>query len=228
LILRMMSKAPESRPSLREIRTVLDATRDPSAAPSFDEVTADDPITRITSADLRLPPAITRPPRFRLTGRLLGSAIAVAVVAVSAFGLIALRAQPAASITVRPRKPAANLPPIPTAVESLPQPGTVAVAVDVPNARIVVDGKLVGESVTYARVLVERPGRHEIEVSAPGKRTFRTSVEVGEGATVEVEADLDARVASERPARKTARARPAKAAPATGDQLILDPYRRKP
>jgi hypothetical protein len=234
LIVRMMSKSAAARPTLPEVRAALAQVRNPSThavgAPGSD----DGPTEQDSMSDLPVPPALIAPRgRWRATGLFFGAGMLVAVLAVTVFGLIALRAQPAPTVTVRPRKPPPALPPLTAAVESLPRPGTLAISVDVPDARISVDGRVAGESVRHARVLVEQPGHHDIEVSAAGRPTFRTRVQVGEGATVDVAARLGVPApGTDAPSRRAPRSpAPPSSAPApapSGDELILDPYRRKP
>ena len=63
--------------------------------------------------------------------------------------------------------------------------GTVVVRVDATNARIELDGQLVAQSASGARVRVGA-GEHALTVTAPGRRLYAGRVNVASGATVEL------------------------------------------
>ncbi|MCA1662938.1 MAG: PEGA domain-containing protein, partial [Myxococcales bacterium] len=67
--------------------------------------------------------------------------------------------------------------------------GTLVVHVDIGNARIELDGALVAQSASGARVRVE-PGEHTLLVAAPGRHRWATRVSIATGATVDVPVHL--------------------------------------
>jgi len=69
-------------------------------------------------------------------------------------------------------------------------PGTLVVRANVADARIEVDGRVVAAAAASARVALEKPGRHTVAVSAPGRDRFETSIEVEAGDKVELPVQL--------------------------------------
>jgi hypothetical protein len=63
------------------------------------------------------------------------------------------------------------------------------VHVDAPDARIEVDGRMIAQSASGARVRVEA-GEHAVSVAAPGRRPYRSHIAVGAEATVDVPVHL--------------------------------------
>jgi hypothetical protein len=89
--------------------------------------------------------------------------------------------------------------------------GTVLVHVDAPDARIEVDGRLIAQSASGARVRVEA-GEHAVEVTAPGRHLYRSHIAVGADATVDVPVRLVKLGAPLRPAARPLPAHPGAAA----------------
>ena len=67
--------------------------------------------------------------------------------------------------------------------------GTLVVHVDAVNARIELDGSLVAQSASGARLRVDA-GDHAVSVSAPGRHQYAGRFTVGRGATVELAVHL--------------------------------------
>jgi eukaryotic-like serine/threonine-protein kinase len=64
----------------------------------------------------------------------------------------------------------------------------LTIELDVAAAQIWLDGTLVGDGVRRARLAVDRPGKHVLEVAAPRRRPYRREIVVAAGA------DLDLRI----------------------------------
>jgi hypothetical protein len=78
--------------------------------------------------------------------------------------------------------------PVP-ATPAVDDEGTVVVRVDAANARIELDGQLIAQSASGARLRVE-PGEHALGVSAPGRHRYLGRVNVTTGGTVELPVHL--------------------------------------
>jgi hypothetical protein len=84
------------------------------------------------------------------------------------------------------------------------RPGTLAIAVNVPDATVEVGGQTIKAKGGRASVSLP-PGDYELVVSAPGRKTSSKSVTVGEAARVDASVHLDrgasagAKVAAPRP-----------------------------
>ena len=95
--------------------------------------------------------------------------------------------------------------PVP-ATPAVDNEGTVVVRVDVADARIELDGELIAESASGARLRVD-PGEHALAVTAPGRRRYVAHVNVTTGAKVELAVHL------RRDSEPLAAATPSKPAP---------------
>ena len=220
LLGRMLAKQPELRPSPREIREVVHELRQMVSAPVPVLMAMPTPAhtpaplpTPLPAPPAPLPtpvphivhaaaPAQSVPPerpervvdkRLVAAGVLAAAAVLVAVLTVLFAGgrdtpTPAVAAEPVAPMQVEPAAPAAVDPPPPP---TPPPPTALSIAVDAPEAIIVVDGRIVGDSVKKLNLVLDEPGRHDVEVTAPGRRPFRKSVTVPEGQTISVQASLD-------------------------------------
>jgi len=133
--------------------------------------------------------------------------------------------EPAAPPAGRSAPAAAAAPPLAQPARPVPQ-GTIVVRVNAVDARIEIDGQVVAEAASSARLAVDATGSHEVVVSAPHRERVRKSVKVGPGATVEVPIKL-------------ARGSGGKTAPAPGpteappskttedDDAPMDPFHKK-
>jgi hypothetical protein len=82
---------------------------------------------------------------------------------------------------------------IPEIYERVSRPGRILVSANVDGAEVVIDDVLIGvyrgDDVTLSNVT---PGRHQLVVSAAGYFDWTRVVNVAEGATMQIEADLEA------------------------------------
>jgi hypothetical protein len=126
-----------------------------------------------------------------------------------------------------------KLPPMPP----LPTPTGLSITVDADEAIIVVDGRIVGDSLKRLNLVLDEPGRHEVEITAPGRLPFRKTVTVDAGTTLPIRAELapeggrdssftrrPKRIESSRPVRRSAPAEEGPGARVTRDR----PTRRSP
>jgi len=92
-------------------------------------------------------------------------------------------AQPLSQAATAP-SPAKTELPAPT-TPAVANEGTLVVRVDAANARIELDGSLVAQSASGARLRVGA-GEHELVVTAPGRRRYATRIGVASASTVEL------------------------------------------
>jgi tRNA A-37 threonylcarbamoyl transferase component Bud32 len=209
LILGLLAKEAEARPSLAEARRTIEELQqlEPSAAPIG---------TGTVLAGHGLDPASVR--------RAIVAGAAVILVLSLALAWYAARA-PEIGPAPRP-EPAAPAPmPPPVAAPLVEASGSIIVKVDALDARIEVDGRVVAESADTATVHVNPPGRHTVFVTAPGRVAFQRIVTVGAGATVEVAVrlDPDPEVAPPPP-----RPKPKPRVPSLGGDGTVDPFKLPP
>jgi serine/threonine protein kinase len=138
------------------------------------------------------------PARRRRSLTLLGSSAMLIVVIVAGFAVLrsaASRPVPAAAITPTPAVTAeSTAKPEPTAPAPAPAPtpspaatsARLGVELDVAAAKIFLDGALVGDGVRRARLVVDRPGRHTLEVLAPRRKPYHRAITVPAGADLEL------------------------------------------
>jgi hypothetical protein len=216
LLLEMLDKDPEQRPTLARVRETLESLRTATATPLPEPAVS--PVGPITTP--RVQPLPLRRKRNWVW-------LAAGLVAAAAVGALMMRRTPA---------PAAA-PPVAAPQPAQPQPeptpppppparaGTILVRADVSDARIEVDGRVVAEAADSARVEVPRAGEHEVVATAPGRPPFRKTVTVGDGAEVIVSARL--RPPSKRHTEPAA-APAAPATPAKDDDVdIVNPFEKK-
>ena len=228
LLLRMLNKTPARRPSPAEVRESIKELR--GTPPPFDwDSMAPSPGRLVEPSPSQPPgPSPSQPPQpARSTldvdplpsprrGRTLWVALGLAVVggggalyATGAWKPAPARpaiAQPLSHPTTAASPSKTELPaPATPAVDS---EGTLVVHVDIGNARIELDGALVAQSASGARVRVEA-GEHALSVTAPGRHRWATRVSIATGATVDVPVHLHH---DSEPAPTTASAAPPPAA----------------
>jgi len=104
---------------------------------------------------------------------------------------------------------------------------TLVVRVDAANARIELDGQLIAQSASGARLRVE-PGEHTLSVTAPGRHRYVGRVGVATGATVESTVHLRHDSEPAPPATAVAatpKPEPKKPAPKRNDpDYLVDPF----
>jgi serine/threonine protein kinase len=117
----------------------------------------------------------------------------VVVVAISA-AFVLIRA--AAPVPVAPPpvviRPTAPVPAAAPAVASPPPvvPATITITTNVPDARILFDSKLIAAAARSARLESVSLGDHVVEVSAPGRKTWKKTFTADAGVQLEVPVDL--------------------------------------
>jgi tRNA A-37 threonylcarbamoyl transferase component Bud32 len=166
--------------------------------------------------------AATRPPRRRPL-YLAGAGLVLAAV-----GAAAWLGRPA------PQKVTAMAAPPPSAPIAAPAPapaappGLLVVRLKAGDGRIELDGNLLAEAASGARISVDATREHLLHVSAPGYRPYQKRIMVGPGAIVETDVTLaKAAAAAPATARRPAppRAIPAAPAPPADEEVAIDPYR---
>jgi serine/threonine-protein kinase len=244
MLVGMLEKEPEKRPSLMLIRECLADVREhfvrregdsgphstllygeppptPRTAPLAPTPT---PVPEASAApvatDFDLTPAGRGRSRWLLVGMLAGAAALTAILFTrSASQQPAAAPAPAAPAVVAAPPPAPTAAPAPTE-PAAPAPAIVLINVNVDDARIELDGKVVAESARNARVEVPSGGSHDIVVSAPGRKTFKKNFSASSGVTLEVPVTL-------RSASSASPSRPAKSKPAKKSEdgfHMLDPF----
>jgi len=148
--------------------------------------------------------ACARPARaaqIRRPARRRGAVALLAGAAVGTAGYLALRGMSAEPQTKKApararvvEAPVADAsPPAPAASPAPPDaaPGAaIDISVDADDARIELDGAVVGAAVRRLRVPVDGPGAHRLVVSAPGRERFERLVQVAAGATAAIDVAL--------------------------------------
>jgi len=206
LLLQMLAKEAQDRPSPARVRATLASFCAVTSAPHVATIFA--PIGRL---------------RIRRRG----------IVALAATGLVVLAA--AAVLLGRAdhsaeSPPEAAAPPPPAAVVQPPPPpppaeppvvlvpaGTLSIAIDAPDAQIVVDDRIVARAADRATVAID-PGDHAIEVTAPGRIPYRGSATVRSGETEQLTVTLPPQAPTK---RHRSRHRPRRAADAAADTTTL-------
>jgi tRNA A-37 threonylcarbamoyl transferase component Bud32 len=204
LLLAMMAKEAQQRPSLLEIRATLGGLR-MSAQSGF-------PVLTQTLTGMEAVPAPRSP------GRLW------AIVAGGVTALLVI-------IGVAELRPHGKQPAIAAAPPALPNPppptrGTLVVHADASDARVAIDGKIAAAQAGEARLDVEA-GSHDVDVEAPGRRAWHGSIAVTAGAITSLPVALARQPAANPPGR--VRHKPAAAskhATPKRDDYLIDPYGR--
>ncbi|HEX6838159.1 MAG TPA: protein kinase [Polyangia bacterium] len=255
LLLRMLHKSAAKRPTPAEVRAAIHELR--GTPPPFDwDSMAPSPGRLVEPASSSAPgaatPSASQPgaphaPRSTLDvdplpapGRRRTLWIALGLAAVGC-GAAMLTALPWRTSPAQPERPTIGQPlshsetassraktelPAPTA-PAVDDEGTLVVRVDAANARIELDGQLIAQSASGARLRVE-PGEHALAVTAPGRRRYSGRVAVATGATIEVPIRLHRDSEPAPPAVTTAAApkpEPKKPAPKRNDpDYLVDPF----
>ncbi len=157
----------------------------------------------------------------------LGLAVAAVVVQRTNHDQRATMAAPPVSAMVAPAPHA----PSPPAVTPAPTSGTLVVRVDDDRAHIELDGAVIAEAASGARLEVDSRREHRLRVTAPGRRDFAAAVRVGAGAIVDKSVTL-ARVDKRRPppapapteATTATTMKTPPAPPADDPNAAIDPY----
>jgi hypothetical protein len=168
--------------------------------------------------------AATRPPRRRPL-YLAGAGLVLATVGAAAWlGRPAPQKMTAMAAPPPPtRAPIAAPVPAPAA-----HSGLLVVRLKAGDGRIELDGNLLAEAASGARISVDAAREHLLRVSAPGYRPYQKRITVGPGAIVETDVALaKAAAATPATARRPAppRATPAAPAPPGDEEVAIDPYR---
>ena len=217
MIMQMLAKRPDERPALPVIRAAMTKLR---------------PLLSVT-ARTRLPPEPTpqRPQpvvdttepvdRSRLPKQVMWGVFAGVGVAASLAIVLAGRGKPPPAIAAPPPPRVEPLP----VVQALATPSVIEVTSNVAHSRFELDGKLIADSAPEARITADA-GAHTLVVSAAGRRPFRNTVELTNGATIQVAAKLT-RAAPSEPTPPAPRA-PSKSAtkPAQAKPGWVDPFAR--
>ena len=199
LLLAMLHKSPARRPSPEEVRAALHELRGTPApidwdtmAPSPGRLTAPSgsssqpgvPEAARSTLDVAPLPSL----RSRRT-RWLALGVGLFGCGAALFGSLLWRSQQRPKIEQPLSQPAtvASSPrtelPVP-ATPAVATEGTIVVRVDAANARIELDGQLIAQSASGARLRVEA-GEHTLTVTAPGRHHYSAHVTLSSGATVE-------------------------------------------
>jgi serine/threonine-protein kinase len=240
LLLQMLEKKPDKRPTLMQIEARLADVRDalratgPERAISNEVPAERDPTPNKHQVPPRVVPptdavAMTPEPADEVPRRrqlfVVGALIAVPLGLIAGLKL-AVR-QPVAP-TVAPTMTAATAAttataaavedkpvveartvPLPPPVEKV-QAAKLALTVNVPNAVVRLDGEVLAESTPGGLFTIDKPGPHELVVSAPKRRPVERSITLAAGEELRVDVTLE-RLAPVAPVRKTAATAPARA-----------------
>jgi eukaryotic-like serine/threonine-protein kinase len=181
--------------------------------------------TPATAAPMTQPPATHVLPVPAPAKKKTGLVAAIAAVALlgGAGAFFALKGgddKPVEAATAAPPTPDPVEPPPPPAAapepppaEPVKQPATIEIAISHDMAQVTIGGKPVDVIGKKAKATVEDEGPHTIEITAPGREPFETTVETKPGATVQVIARLE-RAKPARAKTSPAKTTTAKTAPA--------------
>jgi serine/threonine-protein kinase len=190
----MARKRVEAPPPIAALRPDVPA----ELAAVIDGMLAIEPGTRPTLRAARAALAGCARPAPR-TRSMRGAAALLAGAVVGTAGYLALRGLSSEEPPARNPAPApVRAAPIATApvADAAPLPPDAApgaaidIAVDADDARIELDGEVVGAAVRRLRVPVGGPGGHRLVVTAPGRERFERLVQVAAGATASIEVSL--------------------------------------
>ncbi|HEX9101142.1 MAG TPA: PEGA domain-containing protein, partial [Polyangia bacterium] len=230
LLGRMLHKSAAKRPTPAEVRAAIRELRGTpppfdwdSMAPSPGRLVAPPPSSPSSPASSSQPGAPARPrstldvvpltvPRNRRT---LWIALGLGLLGCAAAVIVAMGARtPDRPAIGQPLSQPATVPsssktelPVPT-TPAVDNEGTLVVRVDAANARIELDGQLIAQSASGARLRVE-PGEHALTVTAPGRHHYTGRVAVATGATVDLPLHLRRDSEPAPPAAATVAATPA-------------------
>jgi hypothetical protein len=194
----MARKRVEAPPPVASLRPDVPA----ELAAVIDGMLAIEPGTRPTLRAVRASLAgCARPAPRRRSMR--GAAALLAGAAVGTAGYVALRglssdepparAPTPALVRAKPISSAAVADAAPVPPDAAPgaaPEAAIDIAVDADDARIELDGEVVGAAVRRLRVPVGGPGGHRLVVTAPGRERFERLVQVAAGATASIEVAL--------------------------------------
>jgi serine/threonine protein kinase len=249
LLLQMLEKKPDKRPTLMQVEARLADVRDAlrAAGPEHaisGEVLPDgrDPTPNkhivtprpVNATDsLRATPSPS--PSLSRGRKLFVGALLVAIPLGLTVGLkLAAHREPTTATetaTTATEKPVVESrkgtrAPAPVAAEKS-RAATLALTVNVPNASVRLDGELLAESTPGGLFTIDKPGTHELVVSAPKRRAVEKTITIGAGGELQVDVMLErlATTAAARPAATVTRPVAAPARPHSRDDMI-DPFNK--
>jgi serine/threonine-protein kinase len=224
LIVQMLEKRPDRRPTIPQIEALLVDMRDRVLAPrdvdtgpmgfrALEEGSGGHPMIRVPEPE-PTDVVVTRKPRRRWAwitgGLLLGAAGAIG----------------ALSMNSRAPAPAVAAPvPAPVAAPEPPKPASLVVKVNAPDANIELDGKVLAQGVAEGRFDVEG-GDHELTVSAAHRKTAHRTVHLNPGAEMDVDLALE-KVALPAPPPPRPQPAPAKTHHKGDRDYMVDPFATK-
>jgi serine/threonine-protein kinase len=222
LVLAMMEKKPEDRPTLPRIESRLSELREEAVGrdtgPQAIRALESGTLPSLAASGARSVTSMIEVPRKR--GPVIVAAV-LAVALVIASLLVATRARtPAPPVVVATPAPivAAPAPAAPAPAPTVATLATLVVHVDAPNAHLVLDGKPLGGGPRFTIA----PGAHELTAGAPKRREVHRAITLVAGAVLELDVTLPAlAVAAPAPAPKKSAPRPAH----KGDRdFMIDPF----
>ena len=244
LMASMLSKTASKRPSPVEVRAVIRELRGTPPPFEWESMVASSSSPPLAQGSSQPSPMASAPPaqpstldvtplpltapRRRGTAVVLGAlaVLAVAGVAVAAWHGDGKRpeiVQPVSQARTAPSPAKTELPA--PATPAVSDSGTLVVHVDSGNARIELDGSLIAQSASGARLRVDS-GDHAVSVSAPGRHRYQGRISVGRGATVELAVHLrrDAEPATTAAAAAPKPAPPTKKRDSRDPDYLVDPF----
>jgi serine/threonine-protein kinase len=219
VVLRLLAKRADDRPTLPELRAVLAQLVEPARASSVLPPELESSAPFVLPAPPRQVARAVTPPAMRQRATLFGAAGLAAVALLAFVGLRRDTERPAAAEAPAVAPP----PPVPVPV---PVPDSALVLEIDARGRIEVDGTVIADSAAGARVPLAAPGEHRVLVTAPGFLPVARIVVVDAGATLVVPVHLERTAAAAPPPPPAPKPRPpARPAPVRRDKdYILDPF----
>jgi serine/threonine-protein kinase len=196
LLLQMLEKKPDKRPTLMQIEARLADVRDRAKVVSGPaQVAGSDATPSTPHKHSVLPPRHAETDSLTVarvrTGRLVLGGALVAAVAVTV-GLIAARHHaPAATTTHAAPATVTVTPPQPQAKpQSAPAPATLMLTVNVPNASVKLDDELLAESTPGGLFSVAGAGTRHLWVGAPKHKPVEQTITLVSGVETRVDVEL--------------------------------------
>ncbi|MDB4964836.1 MAG: hypothetical protein JWN44_525 [Myxococcales bacterium] len=209
LLRAMLEKTPGRRPTPVEVRAIIRELRG-TPPPSDWDTTSPSPGTleasaaatpspggllpqRAAPSTLDVPPLAPPGEAARQRTRILAAGLALAGFGAAMFGVLMYRVRTTSGQSLSqnatvpsPTKTAPSPKQSELAVANAPpEEGTLVVRVDVSDARIDLDGQMIAQAASGARLKVE-PGEHTLTVMAPGRHQYSGRVRVRAGALLDV------------------------------------------
>jgi len=206
LLLQMLEKKPDRRPTLPQVESILADVRDnllglrdvdtgPMGLRAMEEPTG----TRRHRKPAERTDVTDAPPVRDQRRTLIGVTVALVALAVVmvAFKLRSRSHAPAPihvvsiPVAAQPAAPGAARASAPAPTAAVAPPSTLVVRVNVPDARIELDGKLLASAAHEGRFTVAEAGEHSLAVSAPHRRPLERKITLAPGAEVAVDLELE-------------------------------------